>query len=79
MTTLSREVQKPSVGFAIEKLRKSHNLSQKELAAAAGVSEQEVETLENDQPLPLDIKMKILWEIWNREIHPALFDSSPAA
>lgn len=55
----------PSVGSQAREMRVSLDLTQQELACAAGVSENDIKLLEQDIPAALNCKtsvFKILWE-----------------
>lgn len=56
-----------SVGFKARRLRISQQLTQQELADMAGVSHEEVGLFEQNLPLPLDSKRKILKELWAKK------------
>ena len=51
-------------GFWARSLRTHLELSQKELAKLAKVSRKAVDLLENNQPLPLEEKQKILTQLY---------------
>lgn len=46
------------------KVRTSLTLTQRELAKRAGVSRGDVDRLENNRPLPADVRYKLLRELW---------------
>jgi transcriptional regulator with XRE-family HTH domain len=56
-----------SVGLKARRLRISQQLTQQELADMAGVSHEEVGLFEQNLPLPLDSKRKILKELWAKK------------
>ncbi len=53
-----------SKGFNLRRLRLYHRLTERELAAMAGVSEQDVMLFEDDLPLQLGARCKILKVAW---------------
>ena len=53
-----------SKGFNLRRLRLYHRLTERELAAMAGVSEQDVMLFEDDMPLQLGARCKILKVAW---------------
>ena len=57
-----------SFGYKVKNLRVSQGLTQRELAGIAKVSPKAVDLLEQNQPLPLDDKRKILTELYARKI-----------
>ena len=54
-------------GYYVRSLRRHLELSQKELAKLAKVSPEAVDLFENNQPLPLDDKRKILSQLYARK------------
>ena len=68
MTAVPTSVQESSLGFKVRKLRISMLINQRELAKMAGVSPEEVDLYESNEPLPLDSKRKILKELWARKV-----------
>jgi DNA-binding XRE family transcriptional regulator len=67
MASVQISSREPSVAAQAKKLRLSCLLTQKELAATAGVTREEVNKLEQGFPLILDSKRKILKELWSRK------------
>jgi DNA-binding XRE family transcriptional regulator len=55
------------LGFKAKRLRISQRLTQGELASMAGVSQEDVELFEHNQPVPLDSRRKILKELWAKK------------
>ena len=55
-----------SLGSKARRLRISLLLTQRELANLAGVSPEEVRLLEQNLPLRMDAKRKLLKELWTR-------------
>ncbi len=53
----------PSVGTLVRRLRISLWLTQQELANSAGVLKKDVDLLENNLPVPLGKKIRILMEL----------------
>jgi transcriptional regulator with XRE-family HTH domain len=53
-----------SLGFKAKKLRRSLRLTQQELANLAGVPTKEVSLFEHNMPVQLDVKRKLLRELW---------------
>ena len=66
--TLPTSAQVSSVGSQVRKLRVSCNLTPQQLAEAAGVTTEEVNLLEQDQPVKLDSKRKVFKELWARKV-----------
>ncbi len=66
MTPVISADQELSLGFKVRRLRLSQLLTTQELAILAGVSQEEVSLLENNLPLRLDAKRKLLKELWAR-------------
>ena len=62
--TYTRE---PSLGFKARRLRISRRLSRRKLADLAGVSQGEVGLFEQDLPLKLDARRRILRELWAKK------------
>ena len=60
---LTVEAEKP-LGFKARKLRRSLSLTQQELANLAGVFTREVILFEHNMPVQLDVKRKLLRELW---------------
>ena len=58
--------QKPWIGLEAKRLRQTLSLTQHELAAIAGVTLEEVDLFERGLPMRLDVKLKILREVWLR-------------
>ena len=59
--------KKPWIGLEAKRLRHALSLTQHELATIAGVSLEEVDLFENGLPVQLDVKLKILREVWIRK------------
>ena len=57
-----------SPGFQARKLRVSLVLTRPQLANLAGVYLEEVDLFEHDLPVPLDVKRKLLKELWSRKL-----------
>lgn len=60
--------QKPSLGLEAKRIRLTLPLTQHELATIAGVSLKEVDLFEHDLPVQVDVKLKILRELWARQV-----------
>ena len=60
--------QKPSLGLQAKRLRLALLLTQHELATIAGVPLEEVDLLEHNLPVQVDVKLKILRELWGRKV-----------
>ena len=60
--------QKPSLGLEAKRIRLTLPLTQHELATIAGVSLKEVDLFEHDLPVQVDVKLKILRELWARKV-----------
>jgi len=68
MSTIPTSARESSIGFKARKLRIAQLLTQQELANMAGVSPEEVDLFEHNQPVPLDSRRKILKELWARKV-----------
>ena len=53
-----------SYGNSVIRLRKSMNLTRQQVADMAGVSREEVSLFERNQPVKLDVRRRILKELW---------------
>ena len=62
--TFTRE---SSLGSMARRLRTNQNLTQQELAEVVGVSREEVDLFECGLPVPLDIRRRLLKELWARK------------
>jgi transcriptional regulator with XRE-family HTH domain len=62
--TFTRE---SSLGSKARRLRTDQNLTQQELAEVVGVSQEEVDLFECGLPVPLDIRRRLLKELWARK------------
>jgi len=60
--------QKPSLGLEAKRIRLTLPLTQHELATIAGVSLKEVDLFEHNLPVQVDVKLKILRELWARKV-----------
>ena len=60
--------QKPSLGLEAKRIRLTLPLTQHELATIAGVSLKEVDLFEHNLPVQVDVKLKILRELWARQV-----------
>jgi len=60
--------QKPSLGLESKRIRLALPLTQHELAMIAGVSLEEVDLFEHNLPVQSDVKLKILRELWTRQV-----------
>jgi DNA-binding XRE family transcriptional regulator len=67
MASVQISTREPSIAAQARKLRLSRLITQEELAAAAGVSREEVNRLEQGLPLILNSKRKILKELWAKK------------
>ena len=70
MTTIltKTKITETKIGSDAWKLRASLHISRRELANAAGVSEQAVSLFEHNLPVKLDSKRRILKELWAKKI-----------
>ena len=70
MTTILTETTIPAakMGSDARKLRASLHMSRRQLAEAAGVTEQIVIRFEHDFPVTLDSKRRIFKELWAKKI-----------
>jgi transcriptional regulator with XRE-family HTH domain len=63
--TLTRpKTRETKIGSDARKLRISLHISRREVADAAGVSEQAISLFEHNLPVALDYKRRILKELW---------------
>jgi DNA-binding XRE family transcriptional regulator len=67
MTHTASIVRGSLLGFEARKLRVSLRLTRRQLADLAGVSLEAVNTFEHNLPLLLDIKRRILRELWAKK------------
>ncbi len=67
MPTTGYVARKSSLGFKTKRLRVSLRLTQHDLAALAGVLAEEVDLLEENMPVKMETKLKILRGIWARK------------
>ena len=58
--------QKTKLGYKVRSLRISLGLTQSELADTVGVTSDEVDLFEHDLPVRLDVKRRLLRELWAR-------------
>jgi transcriptional regulator with XRE-family HTH domain len=58
--------QEPWIGLEAKRLRLALKLTQHKLAKIAGVPLKEVDLLEHNLPVQIDVKLKILRELWIR-------------
>ena len=61
MVTLTRE---SSAGYVARRARLARRMTQQELAGLAGVSRESVDLFERGLPVPLDIRRRLLKELW---------------
>ena len=66
MTTVLTFEQNTKLGYKVRSLRISLGLTQSELADAVGVTLDEVDLFEHDLPVRLDVKRRLLRELWAR-------------
>ena len=64
MSTVITFTRESSIGFKAWRLRRAQLLSQQDLAIKAGVPLEEVNLFENNLPVPLDTKRRILKELF---------------
>ncbi len=62
-----RVTTRGSIGLVARRIRISEHLTQEELAGLAHVSREDVKSLEGNLPLQLDVKLKLLKELWSRK------------
>ena len=60
-------IKGPSLGFMARRVRTAQRLTQKQLAEMAGVSRQEVHLFEGNLPVALDVRRRLLKELWARK------------
>ncbi len=60
--------QKPSLGLEAKRIRLALLLTQHELATIAGVPLEEVDLFEHNLLAQVDVKLKILRELWARKV-----------
>jgi len=68
MAAVPTSAKVSSIGSQVKKLRVSGRMTRRQLAAAAGVSTEEVYLFEQNLPVPLDSKRKMLKELWARKV-----------
>jgi len=68
MKALPSLTPKSTPGFQVQRLRMTSFLSREELADLANVPLEHVDLFEQDLPLPLDSKRKMLKTLWARKI-----------
>ena len=68
MTAVVTFTRESSIGFEAASIRLSLQLTQQELADIAGVSKDELDFFEHNLPIPLDIKRRLLKELWARKV-----------
>ncbi len=61
--------RKSALGPWVQNLRIYLKLTQKEIARLAKVTKEEVNSFENNELLPADVKSRILRELWNIRVH----------
>ena len=66
MTTVLTFEQNTKLGYKVRSLRISLGLTQSELADAVDVTLDEVDLFEHDLPVRLDVKRRLLRELWAR-------------
>ena len=69
MGTLTNSDRKSALGPWVRNLRVYLKLTQKEIARLAKVTTEEVNLLENNKPISLNIKNRIIKELNNRRVH----------
>jgi transcriptional regulator with XRE-family HTH domain len=62
-----QKIQENKLGSDARKLRVSLHISRRELADAAGVSEQIVNLFERNLPVTLDSRRRVLKELWAKK------------
>jgi len=68
MSTVLSVAQKPWIGLEAKRLRLALQLTRHELATIVGVPLEEVDLLEHNLPVQVDVKLKILRELWGRKV-----------
>lgn len=56
-----------SIGSLARRVRTAQHLTQRELAEVAGVSQKDIDLLEHNLPVTLDVKRRLLKELWARK------------
>ena len=64
------------IGFKARGLRIALGLSQQEMANMAGVPLQKVDSFEYNLPVPLDVRRKILRELWAKKSREVIIKES---
>jgi transcriptional regulator with XRE-family HTH domain len=64
MKSATTVIDSSSLGVKAKRLRLSFLLTRQELADLAGVSQEHVGLLEQNLPVPLDSKRRIIKELW---------------
>lgn len=67
------------MGFKARKLRISQRLSQQRLAEMAGVTKETVDLFENNLPVTLDTRRRILRELWAQKTRSDAKSTTPRA
>lgn len=67
MTTPVTLARSSPLGSLAKRLRTAQHLTQQELADLAGVSRKEVNLFEHNLPVILDIRRRLLKELWARK------------
>ena len=57
----------PSIGSLAKRVRTSQHMTQQELADITGVSPEKVDLFERSLPVPLDVRRRLLKELWARK------------
>ena len=69
MTTVVTFARESCIGSWARNLRISLQLMQQDLAEIIGASPEDVDLFEHNLPIPLDIKRKLMRELWARRAH----------
>jgi DNA-binding XRE family transcriptional regulator len=64
MKTVLPSSDKSTFGAEAKRLRLSCFLTQQKVADMAGISQEQVDLLEHDYPVPLDCKRRVFRELW---------------
>lgn len=68
MTRVVTYIRESSPGSSARRVRIALHLTQQELADAAGVSPEKVDLFERSLPVTLDVKRRLLKELWARKV-----------
>ncbi len=62
-------IKERSLADVVRRLRISQRLTKRDVAFLAGVDQQDIEKFENEMPLKLEVKLKILKILYSNRTH----------